>query len=474
VSPAHTTWTLVALRLGAMAASGALLFFASGLRPWWPAAWLAPIPLLIAAFAAPARTAWWLAGGAGLIGGLSTLTYYIVLTTPVIAVALTLLQALLWGVVVTLTRRVVVGAAHWTRVFAFPVLWAALDTLITIVSPHGSAGSLAYSQMEALPVIQIASLAGAPGIVFVVTLFGSLVAVEAHRLRRDEPPDRAVPLLVLGVILGYGFLRLATAETPSTMPVGLAALDVRPAARVGVAGEPLWTAYARGVETLAQRGARLVVLPEKIDAVDAEVAPALQRRLGALAARHKVHLVAGVTLVSDEQRENRAWLFSPAGELAADYNKQHLIPGLEGAFTPGSEDVVVRHEADHFGVAICKDLDFPGLGRHYAVRGAEIMLVPAWDFQRDAWLHARWAVLRGVESGFAIVRAARNGLLTVSDRYGRVLAEAPSTEGRVALLVAAAPRGGTPTPYAYRGDVFGWVCVVLALVVWLRALLEAG
>jgi apolipoprotein N-acyltransferase len=461
----------LALQLGAMLVSGALLFMSYGLQPWWPAAWLAPIPLLIVAFAASARTAWWFACGAGLIGGLSTFTYYVMLTTPVLAVALTLLLALLWGVVVTLTRRMVVSAAHWTRVFAFPVLWAALDTLIARVSPHGSAGSLAYSQMDALPVIQIASLAGTPGIVFVVTLLGSLVAVEVHRRRRDEPSDAALPLLVLAVILGYGFLRLATTATPTTMPVGLAALDTRPAARVGVAGDPLWSAYARGVETLAQRGARLVVLPEKIDAVDAEVAPALQRRLGALAKRHNVHLVAGVTLVSDERRENRAWLFSPSGTLAADYSKQHLIPGLERAFSPGSEDVVVRHEADHFGVVICKDLDFPGLGRHYALRGAEIMLVPAWDFQRDAWLHSRWAVLRGVESGFAIVRAARNGRLTVSDRYGRVLAELPSAADRMALLAAAAPRGGTPTPYAYRGDVFGWICVILALVIWLRALL---
>ena len=390
-----------------------------------------------------------------------------VVTTPVLAVVLTLL----WGVVVTLTRRVVVGTPHWTRVFAFPVLWAALDTLIAAVSPHGSAGSLAYSQMEALPVIQIASLAGTPGIVFVVTLLGSLVAVEAHRRRRGEPSDAAPPLLVLAVILGFGFVRLATAGTPTSTPVGLAALDTAPLARVGISGEPLWTAYARGVEALAQRGARLIVLPEKIDAIDAEMAPTLQRRLGTLARRHKVHLVAGVSVVSDEGRENRAWLFSPAGALAADYNKQHLIPGIEAVFEPGREDAIVRHEADHYGVAICKDLDFAALGRRYAVRGAEIMLVPAWDFQRDAWLHSRLAVLRGVESGFAIVRAARNGRLTVSDRYGRVLAELPSAADGVAIVAAAAPRGGTPTPYAYRGDVFGWICVILALVVWLGAVL---
>ena len=73
----------LALQLGAMLVSGALLFLSYGLQPWWPAAWLAPIPLLIVAFAAPARTAWWLACGAGLIGGLSTFTYYVVVTTPV-------------------------------------------------------------------------------------------------------------------------------------------------------------------------------------------------------------------------------------------------------------------------------------------------------------------------------------------------------------------------------------------------------
>jgi len=46
-----------ALQLGAMLVSGGLLFMSYGLQPWWPAAWLAPIPLLIVAFAAPARTA---------------------------------------------------------------------------------------------------------------------------------------------------------------------------------------------------------------------------------------------------------------------------------------------------------------------------------------------------------------------------------------------------------------------------------
>jgi apolipoprotein N-acyltransferase len=33
------------------------------------------------------------------------------------------------------------------------------------------------------------------------------------------------------------------------------------------------------------------------------------------------------------------------------------------------------------------------------------------------------AVLRAVENGFALARSARNGLLTLSDNRGRILAE---------------------------------------------------
>ena len=113
-------------------------------------------------------------------------------------------------------------------------------------------------------------------------------------------------------------------------------------------------------------------------------------------------------------------------------------------------------------------MDFPTLGRRYAALGVEALLVPAWDFDVDDWSHARMAVLRGVESGFAIVRAARNGLLTVSDRYGRIVDVAASGSAPVASLVVPAPLGfGEATIYARLGDSFGWLCVVASAAAWL-------
>jgi apolipoprotein N-acyltransferase len=115
-------------------------------------------------------------------------------------------------------------------------------------------------------------------------------------------------------------------------------------------------------------------------------------------------------------------------------------------------------------------MDFPVLGREYA--GVDVMLAPAWDFTDDAWLHSRMAMLRGVENGYAIVRSARNGVLTVSDAYGRVTAEAPSgPQTAYGVRVPAASPGATL--YSRIGDAFGWAmlacaALLLAWTIWAR------
>ena len=47
-----------------------------------------------------------------------------------------------------------------------------------------------------------------------------------------------------------------------------------------------------------------------------------------------------------------------------------------------------------------------------------MLLVPALDFTGDGWLHSRMALVRGVESGLTVVRAAAYGRLTVTDAGG--------------------------------------------------------
>jgi apolipoprotein N-acyltransferase len=97
------------------------------------------------------------------------------------------------------------------------------------------------------------------------------------------------------------------------------------------------------------------------------------------------------------------------------------------------------------------------------------LLVPAWDFDQDRWLHARIAVLRGVENGFALARAARDGLLTLSDSRGRILAEAATVADRFVVISGKVNVAREKTFCTQTGDWFAWLCVAsfVALLVTL-------
>jgi apolipoprotein N-acyltransferase len=309
---------------------------------------------------------------------------------------------------------------------------------------------------------------GTAGIVFLVTLFPAVAAVALYRSRPRERPLLAygLPLLLLVSAVTFGFLRLRNAPAPAAIgPVGMVAIDNR----IGRATpleqrEAIWRGYEAAVARLAQEGARIVVLPEKIDANE----PAADARRAALtesARRHGIHLLVGLGLTDETGWRNRAWLFDPSGDLIAEYNKQHLVPGWESRMTSGNEDVVREIGGHRFGIAICKDMHFASLGRSYGKQQVAAILEPAWDFRRDAWMAARVAALRGVENGYAVVHSARESILTASDRYGRFVVEMRTIELPGAAVIAQLPiSSASPTFYARFGDWFGWLCVAGAVL----------
>ncbi len=87
--------------------------------------------------------------------------------------------------------------------------------------------------------------------------------------------------------------------------------------------------------------------------------------------------------------------------------------------------------------------------------------MPAWDFVRDGRLHARMAVMRGIDGGFAVVRSARTGRMTVSDAFGRVLAERTSS-ALATSIVEQVTTGDGRTFCARTGDWFAWLALMLA------------
>ena len=450
---------------------GALCWwFGSGLHPQWWLAWLAPLPVLWLAPRLRARWAALAAFAAYALGGCNQWVYLhgvVGLPLPFIMEAIAG-PALVLMLAVLLHRRLLLRGRAVAAALAPAALWVAAEYANGMLSPHGTFGSIAYSQMDALPVIQVAAATGLWGVSFLLLLLPAAMATLAWPQtppRRGHAAVLAVALVPLAAALFYGWLRLQ-APADSTLRIGLSSIEkpVRPELD-GATGQALQARYVQAIDALAQQGARVVVLPETSFATADASVPAFAQ----LASQHGMVLDIGIDSRIDPRAEhNMAMAFTPGGASPLTYDKHHLIPGFERQYTPGV-DYTMLPSSPRIGLAICKDMDFHDTSLAYAARGAQLLLVPAWDFGVDGRLHSRMAIMRGVESGFAIARAARRGRLTLSDDRGRVLAEA-SSEQHDASLVGDLPLRATRTLYARWGDWFAWLDLALLAILLAAAL----
>ena len=468
------------LQLAAALVAGLPLYGVLGPQPLAWLAWCAPLPLLLLALRSNRLDAAWMTLVAALLGLLSNIAYFSLLM-PVPAVALVLaVKAMLWLLVVLVTRALVLRYRTGWTVLVYPVLWVALDTLMAALLPDGNWGSLAYSQADNLPMLQVAALAGVPGLLFLLCLAPSALALWLTGGRRCAPAAVASLLVLLLAWIG-GAWRLQAMPPLSDTLAGLAVIDdfVGPATPPARA-QAVWDQYARQVEQLAGQGAALIVLPEKIAVLTPAQAAVVQQRFRALAQRTGAAITLGIGIDDGGARRNLAWLFAPDGAAPNSYQKHHLAPP-EREFLPGARTQVALVAGRAMGLAICKDMHFASFGKLYGKAGAnaEVMLVPAWDFQLDAWMGARMTQVRGVENGYAVVRAAREGLLSVSDAHGRVLAETASSPMPGRVLLAQLPARARVTPWApWLAPLFGWGCVAASVLLmalrWRRGQPSAG
>ncbi len=391
-----------------------LFYFSTGIGTAWPLAWLAPVSLLWLAYGR--RPAWqvFIASFAGFALGLlnvvqayGSIIFTIAPFLPVVPV--------LFAASALFARFAYRQLQSVIAVAAFPALWTGVEYLMASTSRNGTFGSLAYSQVPAPQLIQSASLFGMWSVTFLLCMVASAIAL----------------VLVDG-------------------------LKARAAVAIAAA---LFAArrYADLARHLSARGATTVVLPEKIGILEpdwGEVRAIFER----VARETHSRVVVGFQ-ERGVQDENVALAFERTGTVER-YVKRHLIPHFE-PLVPGNIAGLISNGG---ALEICKDMDFQATIRADARSGVNIAYVPAWEFVTDREAHANMAIMRGVENGFAVVRSALEGLITISDSQGRLVARAVSSPvGPVTILGDVAPgRGGTL--YVRIGDVFGWSCLVFATI----------
>jgi deaminated glutathione amidase len=171
-------------------------------------------------------------------------------------------------------------------------------------------------------------------------------------------------------------------------------------------------------------------------------------RLQEKARKHKM-IVHGGSIVERHPEiagkfYNTCVLINRDGEIAARYRKIHLFDVKlnngekhyeSERIVPGNEIVTAEIDGITFGLAICYDLRFPELARLLALRGAQILMMPAGFTMHTGRDH--WEVLlraRAIENLCYVVAPAQVGMYPpnkqcfgrsmIVDPWGLVLAQA--------------------------------------------------
>jgi apolipoprotein N-acyltransferase len=450
---------------GAGLVSAAFAYLGTGLHPIWWALWLAPIPVLAIAARLRGSVAFLLGAVVWLIGEMNQWNYvrHAIELPPLITVLYFAVPAVVFGLGVLFVRGFIRRGSLFLASIAFPVYWVAYEYLAATTSPHSTWGNLAYTQMNCLPLIQIAAITGLWGISFIVFLFAGAAAVLLSGA--GKPWQRRALAVAAGfvvcAVLVCGKWRLQPSPSQS-VAVTLIAKDVPTSVYLGSEeqGLELLNQYADEIQRVTPAETDIVVLPEKIARVSEGALAGVDSLCSSVTTVAHTAIVLGLVRKTPSGDFNSSRLYSADGKLEANYDKHHLLPGVEPE-KPGDERVTVDQPSGRWGLQICKDMDFPKLSREYGTEGADLLLVPAWDFNLDRWLHARMAVMRAIENGFALARSARNGLLTLSDNRGRILAEVATTPGRFVSITGKVNISREETFYTRAGDWFAWLCVAM-------------
>ena len=494
------------------ALSGFILFLCIPTIDWWILAWIALVPVLLVVYDAPERM---IAAGItfGFVAGIGKV--YWITETVVTYGGLNLLLGLLSMSIVamlvgvySLVFCIYVARTQWKRAL-FPLLAASMWTALELLQSYLFTGFpwelLGYSQYKALPMIQIANFAGVYGVSFVVVLVNATIAQVTIAVR-DGMAWRPVVysmMLTCALFLGtaaYGFVTMAQIRSAERQIAPLKVAIVQGSVEQGLKWSESMVqttvdTYDELTRKILPTAPDFIVFPETAMTFYLEALSYRKQanELYRLANDANAPILTGALGFRPDNRDiyNSAYMVGPGQGIVGKYSKMHLVPfgeylplsslfwwlsGLSddiGALTPGEFRSIMDvpgHDI-RVGAVICYESIFPDEVRRFAASGANVLVI----MTNDAWFgtssapmqHFSMAVLRAVESGVPVIRAANTGISGYISAMGQISGTTSLFERTTTSQVIKPGTDGV-TFYAYYGDLFAYLCVLVAVctLVW--------
>lgn len=430
---------------------------------------------------------WWI--GAALLVDAGMFAWAL----PLAIIALPAVLALFWAFGAALARAFWFDG--WPRILVFAVAMATAEWLRGHLFTGFPWNAFGYALTPTPLMMQSAALVGVWGLTLAAFfIFGAPALLADGDGRRSARVVTGVAAALLLVDLVYGWAILGP---PDPTVAGVRFRIVQPS----IPQDAEWAA-AVGDDTVERyvglsdsdgglAGVTHLVWPESAFPF------LLTERPEALAAIAAL-LPEGTTLITGAARAERigegprpvfnsVYVIDDEGEIAAAYDKVHLVPfgeylpfrswlealglrqlvALPGGFSPGQRLRTLEVQgAPPVGPLICYEIIFPGAVLEPGNR-------PAWflNVTNDGWFggtpgpyqHFLQARVRAVEEGLPLVRAANTGISAIVDPHGRIVASLEL--GQAGIVEGDLPQALAETPYGRLGDWIFWAAVVATCTV---------
>ena len=355
--------------------------------------------------------------------------YTIMMTVLALGSAWLMRRQIFWGAFAAGAFLVVLD---WTNFTAIP-LWG---TAQSIVRPWSGYPSL----------IQFSSLTGITGIDFVLGTLQALIvnAIVNPQMRRRLLTASVILILVFAII-------------------DIIILNQRPIGQLKVAAIG-WTVkelqfvqspagfeelYAKQAAKAADQGAKLIVSPEMGIYINNSNRSKWLEKFRAISSKYDAFLAIGYFDISENQ--NKLMYITPDGKTLPEYIKTNLVPFMENYKKGDGQLRITDINGVSAGGMICHDDNFTRFSREYGRKKVSVVAVPTLDWTTVKNAHLQNSIHRAIESRYAIVRAAMNGISAIIAPGGKVLASCDHFKKGPAVITAEVPIYKCTTLFSYAG-----------------------
>ncbi|MDD5010853.1 MAG: hypothetical protein PHQ00_01890 [Phycisphaerae bacterium] len=376
---------------------------------------------------------------AGIYMGLFyTLPQMVALRLPVQITAILLIHLIVIMTVLTFCSAWLIRGGSFWGAFAVGAFLVVLDWInFKMVPLWGTAQSIVRPWSQYPNLIQFGSLTGITGIIFVLGTLQALIvsAIVNPQIRRrlltaaifvvlfftsadlivlNQRPSGKLKVAAIGWATS-GFKDVAYAQTPE----GFEELYVKPATKA------------------ASYGAKLIVSPEIGFCISEYDRNEWLEKFQSISSKYNVVLAVGYLDVSDKQ--NRLMYIIPNGKSLPEYSKTYLIPFFEDYKKGDGQLRIIDINGVSVGGMICQDDNFTQFSREYGRKKVSVVAVPTLDWSVVKSTHLQNSIHRAIESRYAIVRAAMDGISAIIAPGGKVLASCDHFKNGPAVIMAEVP-----------------------------------